>query len=73
LSESEKILKTQQLLKLERDPDSGTLKGTSMGMDVIGYSKLHADTKRMRIVHATEGDLVRITVMGKGTIREHRK
>jgi mRNA-degrading endonuclease RelE of RelBE toxin-antitoxin system len=65
LDGSEKILIAKQLLKLERNPDIGQPSGSKMGMDLTGYFKLYADRKRIRIVYAIEGDLVKVIAVGK--------
>jgi len=61
----EKAIVAKRLISLERDPGIGNPLGNKMGMDLAGYFKLYADGKRLRIVYAFEGKIIKVIAIGK--------
>lgn len=61
----ERAIVAKRLISLERDPRIGNSLGNKMGMDLRGYFKLYADGKRLRIVYALEGEIIKVIAIGK--------
>ncbi len=61
----EKAIVAKRLISLEREPAIGNPLGNKMGMDLTGYFKLYADGKRLRIVYAFEGEIIKVIAIGK--------
>lgn len=61
----QKAIVAKQLLKLERDPRVGDHLGNKLGMDLTGFYKLYADSKRIRIIYSIEQELVRVIAIGE--------
>ncbi len=55
----------KQLVKLETNPFYGDVLGNKAGIDLSGYFKLYADSKRIRIVYTVVGDTVEIIAIDK--------
>ncbi|MEA3415329.1 MAG: addiction module toxin RelE [Thermodesulfobacteriota bacterium] len=62
----EKLAVAKKLKKLSSNPFLGEKLGKRAGIDLIGYFKLYADKKRLRIVYRCIGDPVDLEVIAVG-------
>ena len=67
LDGSIRLIVLKQIKKLERFPQLGGLLGNRHGYDLVGYRKLHACKKNIRIVYSIieEEILVKLIAIGK--------
>lgn len=66
----EKLLVAKQMKKLASTPFLGEALGKRAGIDLIGYYKLYADKKRLRIVYRCVGDELDIEIIAIGRREE---
>ena len=62
----EKLVVAKKLKKLSSNPFLGEELGKRAGIDLIGYFKLYADKKRLRIVYRCIGDQVDLEIIAIG-------
>ena len=66
----EKLLVAKQMKKLASTPFLGEELGKRAGIDLIGYYKLYADKKRLRIVYRCVGEALDIEIIAIGRREE---
>ncbi len=72
LSHSQKILIYKQFEKLKISPQLGIALGKKLGYDLIGYRKMYADKKQLRIVYKIidKEIVVEVIAVGKRDVME---
>ena len=70
LDGKEKLLVAKQLKNLASAPFLGAALGKRAGIDLIGYYKLYADRKRLRVVYRCVGDELDIEIIAIGRREE---
>ena len=62
----EKLVVAKKMKRLSSNPFLGEELGKRAGIDLIGYFKLYADKKRLRIVYRCIGDPVDLEIIAVG-------
>jgi mRNA interferase RelE/StbE len=65
LDGSVKIKVLKQFIKLENNPDYGNPLGNKAGINLEGYFKLYADSKRIRIIYEKIDNIIKIIAIDK--------
>ncbi len=63
----ERLVVAKKLKELSSNPFLGEELGKRAGIDLIGYFKLYADKKRLRIVYRCIGDPVDLEIIAIGS------
>jgi mRNA-degrading endonuclease RelE of RelBE toxin-antitoxin system len=72
LDRSEQIQVAKQLEKLKRAPRLGKPLGNKMGIALVGYRKLYACNKRVRIIYGVAGTQLVVSVIAIGPREDAR-